>query len=247
MSRRFFAEQPKVGETMVLSGDQAHHIANVMRFKPGEQIVVFDGSGLEYSAELADVSKKKVTLFVISEHRPPPLAIRELTLAVALPKGDRQKFLVEKLVELGVARLIPLKTERGVSVANEKVIARLEKQVIEACKQCGRNELMQITPAATLAETATMQTVQATNPLLAIASPEGQQGLSDLELAGDQPLLVAIGPEGGFSEPELRQAESTGWHSFTLGPLILRIETAAVAVAAIQGIGQIGSKRRVSL
>ncbi len=243
MSRRFFAEHPIVGETLVLSDEQAHHIANVMRFKPGEQVVLFDGSGSEYSAELEEVGKKKVTLRVFFAGEPVEPPARRLTLAVALPKGDRQKFLIEKLVELGVSKFLPLKAVRSVSRANENVIMRMEKQVIEACKQCGRNSLMQIGPEQSLAQLITAPLVDEVKPLFAIASPDAPTFVTNLSVQHEQPIVVAIGPEGGFEQQEFDQAVKSGWQPVSLGPAVLRIETAAIAVATLLGIGGLGSCR----
>ena len=223
---------------MTLSDDQAHHIAKVMRFKPGEKIVLFDGTGKEYSAELEHVSKKNVTLRVFSVRNADRLPDCRLTMAVALPRGDRQKFLIEKLVELGVSTFVPLNTERAVSIANEKVISRINRQIIEACKQCGRNDLMNVLPAQSLSALKEDLSLADETPDFAIASPDAETSLSLLEFRPNRPIVIAIGPEGGFERTELELAIRSGWQLFSLGPSILRMETAAIAVAAILGIGQ---------
>ena len=144
MSQRFFldsnpgSDRLAAGDAITLEGDQAHHAINVMRFNAGDQIVLFDGTGIEYVATVEEVQKKSISLAIIESVENSRSLKTSITIAVALPKGDRQKFLVEKLVELGVQTLIPLKTKRAVAVPNPKVIARLSKQVVEASKQCGR-------------------------------------------------------------------------------------------------------------
>ena len=157
--------------------------------------------------------------------RPEP-AVR-LTIAVALPKGERQKWLVEKLTELGVARLVPLMTQRGVAEATDAARGRLVRGVIEACKQCGRNTLMEIGEPATLGQLGT-QSSQATR---LIAHPGGRPLAAALgPEAAD--VVAAIGPEGGFTAEEIDTAESVGFTAASLGPTILRVETAAITLAA---------------
>ena len=150
-----------------------------------------------------------------------------LTLAVALPKGDRQKWLIEKLTELGVTRLIPLRTVRGVAAPTAAAIERLRRGVIEACKQCGRCQLLQIAEASTLESLGTQQpTAQRL-----LADPGGLPLAAAVASTGSD-LLAAIGPEGGFTVEEIATAEAAGFKRVSLGPHILRIETAAIAMAA---------------
>src|SRR5262245_60455622 len=144
MSDRFFVDTPISGDRAMLIGDEARHLAAVMRAQVGDEVVLFDGSGAEFGARITGLKKNTVELVVlerreISRELPIPL-----TLAVALPKGDRQKWLVEKATELGVTRLVPLITERGVAQLVESALERLRRAVIEASKQCGRNKLMEI-------------------------------------------------------------------------------------------------------
>ena len=132
MSYRFFLDGTPTSEIVTLAGDQAHHAIQVMRFKIGDRIDLFDGTGVEYRAVIDQVAKKRLSLRILETIANDRSVERRITMGIALPKGDRQKFLVEKLVELGVVRLIPLKTTRSVAVANDKVIERLKKQVVES-------------------------------------------------------------------------------------------------------------------
>jgi 16S rRNA (uracil1498-N3)-methyltransferase len=149
-----------------------------------------------------------------------------LTLAVALPRGDRQKWLVEKATELGVTRLVPLAAERGVAVANDATLDRLRRQVIEASKQCGRNRLLEIAPP--VAATTYFQ-AGFTAAVRLLADPQGEP---IARAASRENTIFAIGPEGGFTESELDAARQSGWQLITLGVRILRVETAAIALAA---------------
>ena len=167
-----------------------------------------------------------------------------LTLGVALPKGDRQKWLVEKAVELGVTRIVPLRTERGVAQPVEQALARLRRSVIEASKQCGRNRLLQIHEPQAWPDFVSGAADAACRLL---AHPDGAKGACpdscvskngtvpfDGGLLGPhQTVFLAIGPEGGFADEEAALAVSAGWRPIDLGPRILRVETAAILLAAL--------------
>ena len=240
MSQRFFldsishSDRLSAGDMVTLEGDQAHHAINVMRFNPGDQMVLFDGSGIEYIALIDQVNKKSISLEIIESVESSRSLSTSITIAVALPKGDRQKFLIEKLVELGVHTLIPLKTKRAVAVANPKVVSRLEKQVVEASKQCGRNTLMQIAQPLTIS-----QMIQSAGQSLKLLA-DPYQGKPISEFAGQSAteIVVSIGPEGGFDDSEVELLVTNDFQPARLGPSILRIETACIAAAAILGIGQ---------
>ncbi len=234
MSQRFFLETKiKDGQT-TLDGDQAHHVLHVMRFGIGDKIVLFDGHGKEHFAVIAETSKKQLSLSIETTLKSKPKVHRDITVAVALPKGDRQKFLVEKLVELGVRRLIPLKTERSVAVANDKVIERMSRQVIEASKQCGRNFLMSVSAPRTIKE---LLVTNFEHTIRLIADPYSNNHLAT-SISNKSPFVaIAIGPEGGFAEDESIAMAKAGWEPVKLGSSILRIETAAIAAAVLLGIG----------
>lgn len=236
MSHRFFLDSVPTEGPLILEGDQAHHAIQVMRFRSGDEVVLFDGSGVEYRAVIDSVEKKRLCLSIVESISIQRSVTSQITLAVALPKGDRQKFLVEKLVELGVKRLVPLRATRSVAVASDKVIERLKKQVVEASKQCGRNTLMDIGNEQSLKQ---LGDSCISNTTRLIADP--YQGLSISEVASGLPesasVVIAVGPEGGFDDEENALAHELGFEPMRLGPAILRVETAALAVAAIFGIG----------
>jgi 16S rRNA (uracil1498-N3)-methyltransferase len=228
MSERFFITTPPVAGRAELVGDEARHLAKVLRAKPGDAVTVFDGSGRSWEARVAALGRGEVALEVGEPRDSPPARSPAITLAVALPKGERQKWLIEKLTELGVATLVPLVTARGVAEATAAAIERLERGVIEACKQCGRDRLLAIGEPATVAE-------------LVAATPAGAVGIvtdpagGSLEQVPWRPaeeVIGLVGPEGGFTDRELATAAAAGWPRVALGPYVLRIETAAVALAA---------------
>src|SRR5262249_3330532 len=115
MSERFFASSPIGGNRATLSGTEAHHLSHVLRAKAGELITVFDGSGDEFSARIESIGRSEIELAILDRQSMNRESVVRLTLAVALPKGERQRWLIEKAVELGVAQIIPLSTKRGVA------------------------------------------------------------------------------------------------------------------------------------
>jgi len=224
MLDRYYSEKPICGPTAVLSGSEAHHLLHVMRAKPGHRLVLFDGHGGEYEAEISHCDRSTVQLTLgpkLDIEREHPF---QLTLAVALPKGDRQRWLIEKSVELGVSQLIPLQTARSVA-GSEQASSKLQRYLIEASKQCGRNRLMQLAPPQELAELLS-QEKSATR----ILAHPGAGPLAELELNSTEDRTLAIGPEGGFTDDEVAQAIKAGWETVGLGSRILRLETAALAL-----------------
>lgn len=227
MSDRYFSTEPILAEQHLLEGPEAHHLARVMRVAVGSEIILFDGRGSEYVARVEAVKKDRVQLQILERREIDRECAVELTLAVSLPKGDRQRWLIEKCVELGVARLIPLMTTRSVAQPLESALERLRRAVIEASKQCGRNRLMEIAEPLAWCDLATQPAVDA---LRLFAHPESSQSSAPIDLPPR--VLIAVGPEGGFTDDELHLAREHAWRSIALGTRILRIETAAIAVAA---------------
>ena len=228
MSQRFFVETPIQGTTAELQSTEAQHAAKVMRCRVGDQVILFDNSGAEFDARITRIDRATVHLDVLARAPIDRELACHLTLGVALPKGDRQRWLIEKTVELGVARIVPLVTQRGVAQPSDKAVDRLRRAVIEASKQCGRNRLMQIDEPMSVADFCASV---ATGSLKLFATPAGQPW-SRTTIANSKSLAVSIGPEGGFTEDEQRCAAANQWAPINLGPRILRIETAAVALAA---------------
>jgi 16S rRNA (uracil1498-N3)-methyltransferase len=232
MSERYFVDKPISLGRVVLDGPEAHHLIHVMRAMAGQQIVLFDGSGAEFPAVIQQVGRSEVELSVTSRaeiNRELPV---EVTLGVALPKGERQKWLVEKAVELGVTRIVPLRTHRGVAQPVEQALSRLRRAVIEASKQCGRNRLLQIDEPQDwpdfVENTAGM-------PRRLLAQPQGFHRSPHLPLPEklSDAVVLAVGPEGGFTSEETSLAVTAGWHTIDLGPRTLRVETAALMLVAM--------------
>jgi 16S rRNA (uracil1498-N3)-methyltransferase len=228
MSERFHIASPPTAGRARLDGDEARHLVKVLRAKVGEAVTLFDGSGLSWPARVLVIGRGAVELEVGPASSSPPVRRPAVTLAVALPKGERQKWLVEKLTELGVERLVPLLTERGVAEPTAAAIERLKRGVIEACKQSGRDRLMAIGTPATVAETVASKPAAAVG---IVADPAGEP-LAASGWREVKEVIGLVGPEGGFAPAELAAAAAAGWPRVAIGSYVLRIETAAVALAA---------------
>jgi len=228
MADRYFSEQPITADRATLDGSEAHHLIHVLRAKPGGRVTLFDGSGAEFVAEIAKTLRSSVELDILERNEIDRELPFELTIGVALPKGDRQRWLVEKAVELGVSRIVPLRTARSVAQPVDKALSRLRRSVIEASKQCGRNRLMAIEPAQ---DWSAFVTAEAGAAVRLLAHPGHDEKLPLRQMFGG--AMLAVGPEGGFIDDEVQLAIEAGWRTVSLGPRILRIETAAIILAAI--------------
>jgi 16S rRNA (uracil1498-N3)-methyltransferase len=235
MSERFFSPRPITAGGMMLDGPEAHHLLHVMRAAVGDEVTLFDGSGAEFRATVETLRRTDAELRIIERREIDRELPFELVVGVALPKGDRQKWLVEKLTELGVTILVPLITERSIAQPAAGALDRLRRSIIEAAKQCGRNRLMNIAePQAwnTWITTACPASSDGEPPATRrlIADPAGLP-LRDLDHSQLAPTQLAIGPEGGLTDAEVAVATTSGWQSVSLGPRILRVETAAIALS----------------
>jgi 16S rRNA (uracil1498-N3)-methyltransferase len=224
---------------VALSPDQAHHIRDVLRLRPGDTVDVFDAAGATAEANLTTVTAKSVTAQV-GPVRQAPAGWQSLTLAVALPKGPRADWMIEKLSELGVARLIPLLTERSVAqAAGKSKTERWHRIAVESAKQSRRLGVMAITPPTPLTDLAdcwrnAADVAPAAPPATWLLSTEpGAQSAANALRAGPAPNLLLVGPEGGWTDDELILLGQYPIKRVRLLQSILRVETAAIAAAAL--------------
>jgi 16S rRNA (uracil1498-N3)-methyltransferase len=229
MSRRFFIKGPLQTGLLRLRGAEAHHLLHVLRMDVGQTVALFDGSGFEAVAEVTGKGKGEAELTVCeirTANAEPALAV---ILAAAVPKGDRFGWLIEKATELGVQRFVPLVTERSVVLPGEGKLEKLRRTIVEASKQCGRNRLMELAAPTAWREFVTREMSGSSS---CVAHPNGEPFEWGAPVSAG-PVVAAIGPEGGFSETELELALAAGTRLVSLGPRILRIETAALTLAAL--------------
>jgi 16S rRNA (uracil1498-N3)-methyltransferase len=230
MSSRFYTNCSLQPGILYLHGPEAHHLATVCRFRPGDEVCLFNGDGYEYPARVVAIAKKSVELEILEKLNPARELAFRLELAAPLPKGDRAQFLLEKLTELGVTSYVPLSTQRSVIQPREAKLEKLQRHVIEASKQCRRNVLMEVKPVADWESYSQQQA----DTIKFLAHPGGEPLRA---VTGNfSSVVVAVGPEGGFTDEEIAAGVASGWRLVDLGPRILRMETAALMLA-----GWIGS------
>lgn len=228
--RRFYApsenfNQPKI----TLSLEETRHLRDVLRLREGENVQVFDGKGKEFFCEIETISKKETLLKILNESSPSaPESNLELTLAVALLKGEKFDLVIQKAVELGVTKFVPLITKRtDVKLKDaEKKIERWRKIILEASKQCGRARLMEI-------ESPIQFDNLIKKPVSSkiLFSEKSGEGFS--EIKSEKKITAIIGSEGGWDDTEIELAKENGVQIITLSGRILRAETAAIAIPAL--------------
>lgn len=235
-------------EALSLGSDEAKHCAEVLRCKPGDRVTVFDGRGAEAITEISSIDPGAQTvrlkLVAVNKTSRPPAF---LTLGQAIPKGKNMDLIVQKATELGASQIAPLLSERTVVKLDqreaEKKQAKWQKVALEACKQCGQNWLPEILPIQSveqfLISHAGQKTAAGELQLIAALHPDAQplKAILDEASPGSRPqaATVLIGPEGDFTPAELATAMTGGFLPLSLGPIVLRSETAAIYALSVLG------------
>lgn len=237
--RCFHIEQSNLGEpSLIISGSDAKHIKNVLRLKPGDKIMLFDGKGLEYEAEIVALAPKKVKVSVIRSLSSALEPSVKIIIAQAFLKDRKMDGLVRQLTELGIAKWIPFISDRSVPRPDRKRLAdrskRWEKIAKEALKQCRRNCIPEISPLASFEDI--MDIGRTCN--LKIIFWENETEPLDFkflkpDVRDDGTIFVMMGPEGGFTPQEIEIARDSGFVTAALGPRILRAETATIAACTL--------------
>jgi 16S rRNA (uracil1498-N3)-methyltransferase len=224
LPRLYVREALEIGVSLQLDAGQANYLGNVLRLGAGANLLVFDGSSGEWLARIAEAGKKRMTLVVEGKTREPE-SIPDVWLAFAPVKRAQTDWLVEKATELGAARLIPVMTQR--TVAERVRTDRLGSIAIEAAEQCGRTRVPEIAEPLLLRR---FIDELAPSRHLYFADENGGDPLVDSFAEG--PAAILIGPEGGFTGDERAFVQGAGAAAISLGPRILRAETAALAALA---------------
>ena len=234
--RVFHGSALKGKERVALDPAAAKHLITVLRLKPGEPLVLFDGSGFEFEAALEHAGKKEALVKITAVHGPMVESPLKVTLAQGVSRGERMDYTVQKAVELGVADIVPVLTERSVvKLDADKGRKRQEHWrgiVVGACEQSGRVRVPEVHVPMTYA--ALLDAARSTGMKL-LLDPLAQKSPAGLSSPADGRVLLLVGPEGGLSENERNLAIKTGFQGIRLGPRILRTETAAlVALSLLQ-------------
>jgi 16S rRNA (uracil1498-N3)-methyltransferase len=236
MHRFYLAPEQWNPDALALGGAEAHHGRNVLRLEPGDKVVIFDGCGRELTAEINSADSSELRLRKLHEAKTPPLRC-QITLAQAIPKGKNMDLIVHKAVEIGAAEIAPILSDRTVVRLDEENAAAKQSKwqtiAIEAAKQCGQNWLPRVQVPQTMAQffqqsrRFDLQLIGSLQSdavhlkkILAEYSAEHSERPSS--------VLMLVGPEGDFTPAELSLARSHGCRPITLGPIILRVETASI-------------------
>jgi 16S rRNA (uracil1498-N3)-methyltransferase len=229
---RIYSPQPLAAHTTLeLAPEASHHLARVLRMQRGDALILFNGEGGEYQAVIAAVDRRSVTVATGQFSDTVPEPALQLHLGIAMSKGDRMDWVVQKATELGVARITPLHSERvELKLQGEradKKLAHWRGIAIAACEQCGRSRLPEIGAIEPLA-----QWLEHTRAEAKFVLHHRTEAALD---ATARPAGVAllVGPEGGLSEAEIAAAERRGFAPLRLGPRVLRTETAPLAAISV--------------
>jgi 16S rRNA (uracil1498-N3)-methyltransferase len=227
----------QMGDLIALSKAEAHYVTHVLRLRAGDELHAFDGAGQLYRFRLTSVSATTVHGQIMTIVPGGNACPKPLVLGQALAKGAKMDLIVEKCSELGLTTLVPLYTARTVvrdvpQRIGEKV-ARWQRIAAAAARQCRRSTLLDLLPPMSLADFCTHFSAMPVK--LVCWEEERQQGLRQVlgRLAGQSPVVVLIGPEGGLTTQEVAVARAQGFVTVHLGPYVLRTETAAIAVTSI--------------
>lgn len=228
--KRFFTERVTVGETSELCGEEFEHAKNVLRLGAGDEVVLLDNSGKEYTAIVSEVKKKSLFFHVLRAEEGGREALTNVTLLFGyLKNADKNEFIVQKAVELGVKKIVAFSSEYSSAYMNENKLERLNKVSKESAKQCLRSVAPVVEYAPDLLSALRLADGYKNKLFACEFASSSEANLS--KLCGD--TAIVVGSEGGFSEAEANAAKSLGFSLVSLGKRILRAETAAVALTAV--------------
>ncbi len=237
---RFYVPPHNIGERYItIDGEEAHHVIDVMRLKDGDTVVVFDGTGDEYSGFIAkiDTRDRKVTVEIVRSEKRSSSSAADVTLAQAIPKKGKMDHVVEKATELGVSRIIPMVTERTIvrpdETGAEKNSSRWERIAVEAAKQCGRTSLPIVEAVTTYKEVAA-HADEYDLCLFACLSERVMPLKASLAGFKSGKIIVFIGPEGDFTPEEISlMADKGNCRTVSLGKRVLKSDTAGLFVLSV--------------
>jgi 16S rRNA (uracil1498-N3)-methyltransferase len=232
MRRRFFVDQVRTGQA-ILNGEDARHLTRVLRVEAGQRYEISDNRDV-YLAEIEAAHKERVVFRTLEKLEAPATGVR-LILCAALVKFDRFEWMIEKATELGVAEIVPFeaaRSERGLERAAQKRVERWRRIALEASQQSRRAHLPEVREPVGF-ETVVGESAQYRYALDEEPGGAMMASATPAERRADDSVALLIGPEGGWTEPERAAFAAAGWTRVSLGPLILRSETAALAGLAV--------------
>lgn len=234
----FYVDRRNIsGDTAVLSGTEAGHMLRSLRLRTGDAFYAFDEEGNRYRMRILEATSRSLRAEVLESFPPEPAPEAAVTLMVGLPKADKMDFILQKATELGCSRVIPFRSSRTIPRLDprdaRKRLLRWERIALAAAKQCGSGRFPEI--SSLLSYPDALRAVAKAEGKIIFYEGEGRFGLKNV-LSGLRKIssvALLVGPEGGFSEDEVKEAERSGFLRAGLGPRILRVETAAVAALSM--------------
>lgn len=231
-SRIYTSQALLPANSIELEGPASHYLLRVLRLSEGDPLILFNGDGRDYSAEISGLSNKRVLVRLLDSKNPANEAPLKINLVQAICRGERMDYVLQKATELGVFSIQPLKSQRVEVRLDEtrqaKRMAHWQGVVISACEQSGRALVPEVKTPLSLPEWMNCNTE---SPRLML-DPMAENRLSDLSVARDS-ISVLVGPEGGFTDEEMAKARVNGVMPVSLGPRVLRTETAGPAAIAV--------------
>lgn len=235
MNRFFVKKDDIAGSSALIIGEDVKHISKVLRMAPGDKVMLCDGEGYQYLAKISEITKEEVRLAILSGERCAADPLQRITLYQGLPKGDKMELIVQKCVELGITEIVPVAAERSIVRIKPGEFGgkrtRYQRVAYEAAKQCGRGIIPQI------ADLVTFKSMDVSRHDLIIIAYEDEKENTLKSLLKANPkakdIAIVIGPEGGLEKAEVDLLTQKGGTAVTLGPRILRTETAGMAALAM--------------
>ena len=236
---RFFVTSAQVqGDEIVIQGNDVNHIKNVLRMRPGDELSLSDGEGMDYSCKIAAIERDEVRVTIENAMNSCVELPVKLYLFQGLPKADKMELIIQKAVELGVYEIIPVRTKRVIVKLDDKKeskkIARWQQIAEGGAKQSGRGLIPQVKPLMSFTE-ALRYAKELDAVLVPYEKAEGIEKTREIirSLKGKKSVGIFIGPEGGFDETEIEEAMANGAFPVTLGRRILRTETAGLTMLSV--------------
>ncbi len=237
MKRFYLPEKAIIGRENTIAGSDAGHMVKVLRLKPGDKIVVFDGTGFDYDAEIVAISPDRATVSIAKKYPSRLESPAKITVAQALLKGKKMDTLIRQMTELGIARWIPFMAERSIPNPDQK--RRVDRQerwetiVKESLKQSRRGEFTQVGPIIAYQEMLKLGQSHQIKVVFWENATEPLENVIHAYPADSRRICIVLGPEGGFTDKEIEAARSMGFQAASLGSRILRAETAALSACVL--------------
>ena len=233
---KFFVDKNQITEkSAIITGSDVGHIARVLRMEPGDELLLCDGEGYDYDAVIESISKDEIVASILRSYPCKNEPETEVTLYQGLPKQGKMEWIIEKCTEMGITTIVPVQMTRSVVKLSkeqaEKKVERWQKTAREAAKQCGRGRIPKVTMPVTITELS-----KSDLPDFLLFPYEAERASAVREaLTGNKAKTagIFIGPEGGFDPVEVEFLQALGAHTVTLGPRILRTETAGICALSV--------------